>query len=229
MVTSTVRRLSATAVSNTSISIPSTDAGPGWPTWFQTEFDPAERERRLAHDTTAVLVAREVGGNPHRASTGRLDQRLEHELGAQMIGHRPAHDPAAARVDHDREEQESGPGRHVGDVGDPELVGCIGLESTLDEVRWGVSLNAMCDAVAKTVMEMFHTRSAGEANAEDLARLKRTVEAQFGQAVVACRHLVPCTILPGSARSIEFGPVRFFSSIRARSEMLRSRRDQGWG
>ena len=68
----------------------------------------------------------------------------------------------------------------------------------------------MCDAVAKTVMEMFHTRSAGEANAEDLARLKRTVEAQFVEAVVACRHLVPCTILPGSARSIEFGPVRFF-------------------
>ena len=52
-----------------------------------------------------------------------------------MIGHRPAHDPAAACVDHDREEQESGPGRHVSDVGDPELVGCIGLESTLDEVR----------------------------------------------------------------------------------------------
>ena len=52
-----------------------------------------------------------------------------------MIGHRPAHHPAAEGVDDDREEQESGPGRHVGDVGDPELVGCIGFESTLDEVR----------------------------------------------------------------------------------------------
>ena len=66
-------------------------------------------------------------------------QRLEHELGAQMIGHRSAHDPAAACVDHNREEQESGPGRHVGDVGDTELVGCIGLESTLDKVRCATS------------------------------------------------------------------------------------------
>ena len=84
------------------------------------------------------------------------------------------------------------------------------LRQSRGDFAWGVSLNAMCDAVAKTVMEMFRTRSADEANAEDLARLKRTVEAQFAEAVVTRRHLVPCTILPGSARSIEFGPVRFF-------------------
>lgn len=78
------------------------------------------------------------------------------------------------------------------------------------DFAWGVSLNAMCDAVAKTVMEMFRTRSADEANVEDLARLKRTIEAQFAEASVTRRHLVPCTILPWSARSIEFGPVRFF-------------------
>ena len=83
------------------------------------------------------------------------------------------------------------------------------LRQSRGDFAWGVSLNAMCDAVAKTVMEMFRTRSADEANAEDLARLKRTVEAQFAEAVVTRRHLVPCTILPGSARSIEFGPVRF--------------------
>ena len=84
------------------------------------------------------------------------------------------------------------------------------LRQSRGDFAWGVSLNAMCDAVAKTVMEMFRTRSADEANAEDLARLKRTVEAQFAEAVVTRRHLVPCTILPGSARSIELGPVRFF-------------------
>ena len=84
------------------------------------------------------------------------------------------------------------------------------LRRSRGDFAWGVSLNAMRDAVAKTVMEMFRTRSADEANAEDLARLKRTVEAQFVEATVTRRHLVPCTIFPWSASSIEFGPVRFF-------------------
>ena len=84
------------------------------------------------------------------------------------------------------------------------------LRQSRGDFAWGVSLNAMCSAVAKTVMEMFRARSADEANAEDLARLKRTVEAQFAEAAVTRRHLVPCTILPSSARSIGFGPVRFF-------------------
>ena len=84
------------------------------------------------------------------------------------------------------------------------------LRQSREDFAWGVSLNAMCDAVAKTVMEMFRTRLANEANAEDLARLKRAVETQFAEAAVTRRHLVPCAILPSSARSIEFGPVRFF-------------------
>lgn len=84
------------------------------------------------------------------------------------------------------------------------------LRQSRADFVWGVSLNAMSHAVAKTVMEMFRTRSADEANAEDLARLKRTVEAQFAEAAVTRCHLIPCMIFPSSARSIEFGPVRFF-------------------
>ena len=83
------------------------------------------------------------------------------------------------------------------------------LRQSREDFAWGVSLNAMCNAVAKAIMEIFRTRPANEANAEDLARLKRTVEAQFAEAAVTRRHLVPCTILPSSARAIEFGPIRF--------------------
>ena len=62
-------------------------------------------------------------------------QRFEHQLGAQVIGHRPAHYPPAEGVDDDRQKQESGPGRDVGDVGDPKSVGRIGFEPALNEVR----------------------------------------------------------------------------------------------
>ena len=37
-------------------------------------------------------------------------QRFQHQLGAQVIGHRPAHYPPAEGIDDDRQKQESGPG-----------------------------------------------------------------------------------------------------------------------
>src|SRR5512145_2925030 len=43
-------------------------------------------------------------------------------------------DPAAPDVDDDGEVEEAGPGRNVGDVGDPELVRAVGLELPLDEI-----------------------------------------------------------------------------------------------
>jgi len=49
-------------------------------------------------------------------------ERVEHEVGLEVRRHRPAHDAAAEHVEHDREEQEAGPRRHVGDVRDPELI-----------------------------------------------------------------------------------------------------------
>ena len=44
------------------------------------------------------------------------------ELGAQRARHRPADDAAAPHVEHDRQIEKAGPGRHVRDVGDPQLV-----------------------------------------------------------------------------------------------------------
>ena len=40
-----------------------------------------------------------------------------------MRCHRPADDPPAPGIEHDGEIEEAGPGRHVGDVGDPEPIG----------------------------------------------------------------------------------------------------------
>ena len=84
------------------------------------------------------------------------------------------------------------------------------LRQNREDFAWGVSLNAMCGAVAKAVMEIFRGRSEEEAGAEDLARLKCAIEAWFASAAITRRHLIPCTILPSRASAFEFGPIRFF-------------------
>ena len=93
-----------------------------------------ERVRRVSAPSLRVMDNAVGTSLPQRHV-----QRLEHEFGAQRIGHRPAHDPAVECIDDECEEQESGPGRSVGDIGDPERLGCVGLESTLDEVRCATS------------------------------------------------------------------------------------------
>ena len=60
---------------------------------------------------------------------------IEHEPCAQVIGHGPADHAAAEGVQHDGEEEEPGPGGDVGDVRDPEPIGCVGGEVALDQVR----------------------------------------------------------------------------------------------
>jgi len=60
---------------------------------------------------------------------------IEHEPRAQVIGHGPVDHAAAEGIQHDGEEQEPGPGRDVGDVRDPEPIGCVGGEVALDQVR----------------------------------------------------------------------------------------------
>ena len=51
-----------------------------------------------------------------------------------MRRHRPADHTAAPRIDDHRQIQEARPGRDVGDVGHPELIGAVGREVTLDKV-----------------------------------------------------------------------------------------------
>ena len=61
-------------------------------------------------------------------------QRLDDDVGLEAGGHRPADDATAPDIEHDGEVEEAGPGRHVGDVRDPELVRARGGEVALDQV-----------------------------------------------------------------------------------------------
>ena len=62
-------------------------------------------------------------------------QGIQHQLCAQMIGHRPAHHPPRAHVENDREEQKACPGRYVSDVSYVQLIGPIGCEVARNEIR----------------------------------------------------------------------------------------------
>ena len=67
-------------------------------------------------------------------------QRVEDQFGAQMVGHRPPHHPAAEHIEYDGQIQESRRSRDVGDISDPQPVRGLGLEATLDQVRRGAGL-----------------------------------------------------------------------------------------
>jgi hypothetical protein len=51
------------------------------------------------------------------------------------MGHRPADDAPAPRIDHHREVQKASVGRDVSDVRDPKLVGASRREIAIDKVR----------------------------------------------------------------------------------------------
>src|SRR3546814_6221678 len=64
-------------------------------------------------------------------------QRIDHQLGADVVRDRPAHDAAAEAVDDDREVQPPLTCAVLGHVGDVEPVWGIGAEVPLDQVlRW---------------------------------------------------------------------------------------------
>ena len=69
------------------------------------------------------------------ALTDRHLQCRQDQLGAQVRLHRPADDPTAERIEHDSEIQEAGSRRDIGDVGDPKLVGAVGGEIPVHQVR----------------------------------------------------------------------------------------------
>ena len=67
-------------------------------------------------------------------------ERIEHQRGAQVIGHRPTHHTAGPHVQHDGQVQKPRPGRHVGDVGDSESIRTLGAEAPADLVQRAVGL-----------------------------------------------------------------------------------------
>ncbi len=79
-----------------------------------------------------------VGDQPPSRRAARGDghaERVEHELGLQVVAHRPADDAAAEDVLDGGEEQEALPGLDVLEVADPQPVGLAPGEAPVDEVR----------------------------------------------------------------------------------------------
>ena len=106
------------ARSNAPRSMPSTAAGPGWPTWFQTKSRPLKRPHRVPHDAARLLVLRQIRDDPVRGAARRGD--LAHD----------ALDARGVDVDHGdlralaREAQGSGASHARGGRGhDPDLSG----------------------------------------------------------------------------------------------------------
>src|SRR5436190_18526400 len=79
----------------------------------------------VSDDAGAVCAA---GANCH-------PERVEDELAAKVVAHRPADDPAAVDVLNRREEEEALSGLDVLEVADPEPVRLGTREGTVDEVR----------------------------------------------------------------------------------------------
>src|SRR6185437_16642961 len=82
----------------------------------------------VVHQAGQVVDAAAAPG-PDRVLEG-----VEHEFGAHVGGGAPAHDPAAEHVDDEGDVDGPRPGRHVGEVGDPELVGSGRGEVPVDQV-----------------------------------------------------------------------------------------------
>ena len=71
---------------------------------------------------------------PRLALPDRHVHRVDDELGLEVVSHRPSDDPAAEGVQDDRQIQESGPSRHIGDVRYPEHVRLMGIEVPVDQI-----------------------------------------------------------------------------------------------
>ena len=86
-----------------------------------------------AYGTRYKIVGSKASTVGATASEGHLE-RVDDELGAEMVGHRPADDPPGEQVLDVREVQEPFPGRDVGDVRRPGLVRAVRAKVALNEV-----------------------------------------------------------------------------------------------
>src|SRR3954466_10630029 len=64
-----------------------------------------------------------------------LLQRIEHKACMRRARGPPAHNPARIGVDHEGDVDKAGPGRHIGEVGEPENVRPWRLELAVDVIQ----------------------------------------------------------------------------------------------
>ena len=82
-----------------------------------------------------VIRVRDHAGSCRAAGADGHAERVEDELGAKVVAHRPADDPPAEDVLDDGEEEEALTGLDVFEVADPEPVRLRPCEVAVDQVR----------------------------------------------------------------------------------------------
>jgi hypothetical protein len=93
----------------------------------------SDRAHRGTHAGIAAALAKSdrgvlralVGVMDHAVRAPRRERHVEgveHQPRGQRCRHRPADDPSAVGIEHDREIEKARPGRNVGDVGYPQSI-----------------------------------------------------------------------------------------------------------
>jgi hypothetical protein len=80
----------------------------------------------VRHDAAGVSAS-DCDGHP---------EWVEHQVGFEVVAHRPSDDPTAEHVLHGGDEQEPLPGLDVLELTDPEPVGLRPREVAVDEIGW---------------------------------------------------------------------------------------------
>jgi hypothetical protein len=90
-------------------------------------------------------------------------ERVQDELGFQVVAHRPAHDPPRVDVLHRGQEQEPLPGLDVFQVAHPQLIRCLPRELAVDQVRrrW---LRRLADSGAQPAATTVRTAQPGRSH-----------------------------------------------------------------
>jgi len=91
----------------------------------------------------------------------RLLQRVKHEIRTHRAGQAPPQYHSVDHVDDERDMDDGGPRRDVDEVGDPELVGTLGLEPALDHRSAGRA--ALSSGLVMTILRLWRTAQALEA------------------------------------------------------------------
>src|SRR3954452_13803018 len=90
--------------------------------------------RDILHPPIAMVHEPATLDRPPRVQG--LLERVEHEAGVRRPAHPPADDATGIGIDHEGHVDEARPGRHVGEVRDPEHVRARRLELPVDAIEW---------------------------------------------------------------------------------------------
>jgi hypothetical protein len=108
-------------------------------------------------------------------------QRVKHQLGAQVVCHRPAHDLAAEGIEYDGEIQEPHARRNVGDIGNPQPVRAGCRKVAADQVGgWSCLFVASRGRGAATAMAGTNQPCLTHQARNPLAAMGSTACPQFG-------------------------------------------------